>query len=259
MKEFIEVRTNRTIRTITLNRPEKRNALHAGLVKELHEALLQAGRDTQLRVLVLTGAGEAFCAGADLSYLEEISSNSVSENREDSERLMDMMLALRTHPLPVIARLNGHAIAGGCGLALACDIVVAAESAQLGFPEVRIGFVPAIVGRLLTDRVGIGRARELLIRGNLLSAVEAQAHGMVNHVVSPEQLDDTVYGIAGEIATQTSPQAVAMTRQLLLDIAPRELEDAMRYGADFNALSRATEDFRTGIRAFLEKKRPEWK
>lgn len=259
MHEFIEVTTEGSIRTITLNRPDKRNSLHAGLVRELHGALLDAAGSPELRVIVLTGAGNTFCAGADLSYLEEISSNSVSENHGDSLRLMDMMLALRTHPLPVIARLNGHAIAGGCGLALACDIVVAAEGAQLGFPEVRIGFVPAIVGRLLTERVGIGRARELLIRGNLLSAVEAQAWGMVNHVVSSERLDDTVYGIASEIASKTSPQAVAMTRQLLLDIAPRDLEDALRYGADFNTLSRSTTDFAKGIRSFLEKKPPSWK
>jgi methylglutaconyl-CoA hydratase len=258
MHEFIEVTTEGSIRTITLHRPEKRNSLHAGLVSELHEALQRAGRETQLRALVLTGAGEAFCAGADLAYLEDISRNSVAENHRDSLRLMDMMLALRTHPLPVIARLNGHAIAGGCGLALACDIVVAAEAARLGFPEVRIGFVPAIVGRLLTERVGIGRARELLIRGNLLSAMEAQAWGMVNHVVPPERLDETVYGIAKEIATQTSPQAVSMTRQLLLDIASRDLGDAMRYGAEFNALSRSTADFAKGIRSFLEKKPPSW-
>ncbi|MCZ7557965.1 MAG: enoyl-CoA hydratase-related protein [Bacteroidia bacterium] len=258
MPEFLRILDDGPIRTITLHRPEKRNSLHAGLVYELHEALRSAGSDTQLRALVLTGAGEAFCAGADLAYLEDISRNSVAENHTDSLRLMDMMLALRTHPLPVIARLNGHAIAGGCGLALACDIVVAAEAARLGFPEVRIGFVPAIVGRLLTERVGIGRARELLIRGNLLSAKEAQAWGMVNHVVPPERLDETVYSIAKEIATQTSPQAVSMTRQLLLDIAPRDLGDAMRYGAEFNALSRSTADFAKGIRSFLEKKPPSW-
>ncbi len=259
MHEFIEVTTEGTIRTITLNRPDKRNSLHAGLVRELHEALLDAAASPELRVIILTGAGNTFCAGADLAWLEDISRNSVTENRADSLRLMDMMLALRSSPLPVIARLNGHAIAGGCGLALACDIVVAVEDARLGFPEVRIGFVPAIVARLLTERVGIGRARELMIRGHLLTAAEARDYGMVNHVVPAEKLDEMVMGIAREIAEQTSPQAVSMTRQLLLDIASRSLEDAMRYGADFNALSRETEDFRAGIRAFLEKKAPEWR
>ncbi len=258
MHEFIQVTTNGAIRTITLNRPEKRNSLHAGLARELHAALHDVAHEPELRVIVLTGAGTTFCAGADLAWLEDINKNSVTENREDSLRFMDMMLALRSSTLPVIARLNGHAIAGGCGLALACDIVVAVEDARLGFPEVRIGFVPAIVARLLTERVGIGRARELLIRGHLLTAAEARDYGMVNHVVSAERLDETVNSIAKEIAEQTSPQAVAMTRRLLLDIASRDLEDAMRYGADFNALSRETPDFRTGIRSFLEKKPPKW-
>jgi methylglutaconyl-CoA hydratase len=258
MHEFIHAQTTGAVHRIALNRPDKRNSLHAGMVRELHEAVHDASCNPDLRVIVLTGEGSAFCAGADLAWLEQINRNSTLENRDDSQRLMELLLTLRTCSLPIIARVNGHAIAGGCGLALACDIVLAADHALFGFPEVRIGFVPAIVATLLTERVGPGRTRELLIRGNLLTAQQAWQTGMINHVTPAEKLDELTDSIATEIATETSPQAVAMTRRLLLDIAHRDLEDAMRFGADSNALSRETDDFRSGINAFLRKTGIQW-
>jgi len=258
MNNFIDIATDGTIRTLTLNRPEKRNALHPDLVGELQDALEQAASDRHVRVLILTGAGSVFCAGADLSYLEQINMNSLLENRDDSTRLMEMFATLCRSPLPVIARVNGHAIAGGCGLALACDIIVASEKARLGFTEVRIGFVPAIVMRLLVQRVGMGRARELLLRGNLLSAVQAHRIGMIDHVQSENELDNAVHELANDIAVNTSQSAVAMTKKLLMNIESLGMNEAMRFGADMNALSRETDDFRKGIASFLDKSPLDW-
>lgn len=258
MPNYIDIEDHHRIRTIALNRPDKRNALNAEVVAELQQAFDAAEADGNVRVIVLTGRGAVFCAGADLAYLRDISENSVLENVEDSRALMRLMHAIRMSTKPTIARVNGHAIAGGCGLALTCDIVVAVEDAKLGFTEVRIGFVPAIVMKLLMERCGMGTARELLIRGNLVDATRAKELGMVSHVVSAERLDDTVRHIAQEIATETSPQAVAMTKQLMHAVANRDVTDAMSLAAWQNAISRATPDFRKGIASFLDKSKPNW-
>ncbi len=258
MAAFVDIQRDGAIATVAINRPEKRNALNAEVVHQLHDAFLALEADDTVRVIVLTGYGSAFCAGADLAYLESINDNSVLENAADSRSLMRMMHAIRTCSKPTISRLNGHAIAGGCGLALTCDILVAVEDAKLGFTEVRIGFVAAIVMKLLMERVGTGRARELLIRGNLIDAQQALDYGMVNHVVSEERLDETVTMIAREIASSTSPEAVAMTKQLMLDVAARSLDDAMDFATWQNAVSRATGDFRKGIGSFLRKEKPRW-
>lgn len=258
MPAFIEIDDNAAIRTITINRPDKRNALNAEVVAELQEAFDAAERDPSVRVIVLTGRGGVFCAGADLAYLQRINNNSVLENAEDSRRLMRLMYAIRMSTKATIARVNGHAIAGGCGLALTCDIVFAVEDAKFGFTEVRIGFVPAIVMKLLMERCGMGTARELLIRGNLVDAALAKEYGMVNHIVSAERLDDAVMHVAREIATETSPQAVAMTKQLMRDVASRDMADAMSLASWQNAISRATPDFRTGVESFLNKTKLNW-
>jgi methylglutaconyl-CoA hydratase len=171
---------------------------------------------------------------------------------------MRLLHTIRTSRTPTIARVNGHAIAGGCGLALTCDILVAVEDAKFGFTEVRIGFVPAVVMTLLIERTGMGRARELLIRGNLIDAQQAQEYGMINHVVSAERLDETVAMISHELASAVSPQAVAMTKQLMLDVASRDLSAAMEFASWQNVISRETEDFGNGIARFLKKEKPSW-
>lgn len=258
MPTFIDIEDHDRIRTIAINRPDKRNSLNAEIVAELQEAFNAAETDANVRVIVLTGRGGVFCAGADLAYLRRISANSALENAEDSRRLMRLIHAMRTSTKATIARVNGHAIAGGCGLALTCDIVIAAEDAKFGFTEVRIGFIAAIVMKLLMERCGMGVARELLIRGNLVDSAQAREYGMVNHVVSAERLDEFVMHIAREIATETSPQAVAMTKQLMRDVSSRDIADAMSLAAWQNAISRATPDFRKGIQSFLDKTKPDW-
>lgn len=258
MPQYIAVRQYDDICTITIDRPDKRNALNGDVVTELQQAFLAAEVDDSVRVIVLTGSGEVFCAGADLAWLRRISENSVLENAEDSRHLMRLLHTIHSCDKPTIARVNGHAIAGGCGLALTCDIVIAVEDAKFGFTEVRIGFVPAIVMKLLVERCGMGIARELLIRGHLIDAGTALEYHMINHIVSAERFDETVTLIAREIAELTSPQAVGMTKRLLREIASLDMIEAMDHAAWQNAISRATSDFRLGTESFLEKKKPLW-
>ncbi len=258
MNEYVQVMKEGHIGRVTIARADKRNALNAEVVGALKAAFDALDADMDVRVIILTGEGSVFCAGADLAYLQMINANNVMENAQDSEALMQLMYGIRSSRTPTIARINGPAIAGGFGLALTCDILVASEQARFGFTEVRIGFVPAIVMKLAMERAGNGRARELLLRGHLIDAQEALRYGLLNHVVDPEQLDDTVQGIADEFATRTSPQAVAMTKQLMLDVASRDLYDAMLAASRQNAISRETEDFKEGIASFLEKRKPEW-
>lgn len=258
MDQFVETQANEGIATITLSRAEKRNSLNSVMVEQLHAAIEAAEADPGVRVVVLTGAGSAFCAGADLAYLEEINANSPMENLADSDTLMRMMRAYRLCSKPTIARLNGHAIAGGCGLALTCDIIVASDEARLGFTETRIGFVPAIVMTMLMGRVGPGRARELLMRGNLLPAIEAERIGMINYAVRPELLDSAVAEIAGDLAHRCSQESLRLTKRLMDEILPLDVSEAMERGVLFNAISRTTDDFRAGINSFLNKETPRW-
>jgi methylglutaconyl-CoA hydratase len=258
MDEHIIVAQLNHVMLILLNRPEKRNALNADLVRELHGALRSAAGDDSVRVVVLGAEGPAFCAGADLEYLMQIGTNTPLENVADSLNLMEMLYLLRTFPKPTIAKVQGPALAGGCGLALACDIVVANDAAQFGFTEVRIGFVPAIVMKLLVERVGAGAARELLLRGNILTADMAMDLGMVNYVVAIEELENAVERLATEIATRTSPEAVRLTKRLFDEIESMDLREAMTHAAGFNAIARTTDAFRRGVGSFLNKEKLSW-
>jgi methylglutaconyl-CoA hydratase len=258
MEQYVETQVTDSIAMIRLSRPEKRNALGPVMVAQLHEALLSAERDPTVRVIVLTGAGSAFCAGADLAYLEQINANSPLENEADSRSLMYMMRDFRYCAKPTVARLNGHAIAGGCGLALTCDIIVASDEARLGFTETRIGFVPAIVMKLLMDRVGPGRARELLLRGHLLPAIEAERIGMINHAVRPEQLDALTAEITSDLAQRCSPESLRLTKRLIDEVMPLDPREAMERGVIYNTISRTTPDFKKGINSFLGKETPRW-
>lgn len=258
MDENIIVAQINHVMLILLNRPEKRNALNAEVVEELYAALRSAVDDDSVRVVVLGAEGPAFCAGADLEYLMQISTNSPLENAADSLNLMEMLYLLRTFPKPTIAKVQGPALAGGCGLALACDIVVASEAAQFGFTEVRIGFVPAIVMKLLVERVGSGAARELLLRGNIVTADTAMEMGMANYVVGNDELEQAVERLAMELSTKTSPEAVRLTKRLFDDIESMDLRESMLHAAGFNAIARTTDAFRRGVSSFLNKEKLTW-
>lgn len=247
------------VATLTLDRPAKRNALNRSLVDALRDALADLAADDAIRVLVLTGAGDVFSAGADLAALRALQDATPLENRDDSAELAALFADIYRHPKPVIAKVNGHAIAGGCGLAAVCDWAVAAAPAKLGFTEVRIGFVPAIVSVFVTRKLGEAAARDLLLRGRLIAAPEAAKQGLITRAVPPEALDDTVDEIAREIARETSASAVQLTKQLLADVQGMGGQEALDHAVTVNAFARGTADCRAGIAAFLDKEDPPWR
>ena len=247
------------VAAITLHRPEKRNALSRGLVAHLKAALEDAAADERVRVIVLTGAGTAFSAGADLAMLRRLQEADVEDNLQDSQQLAGLFEQVYTHPKPIIAKVNGAAIGGGCGLAAACDFSIARVDARLGFTEVRLGFVPAIVMIFVRRKLGETRARDLLLRGKLVTAEEAAEMGLVSHAVPAEALEETVDELARELASETSGTAVALTKRMMANLPGMGLREALSYAAEMNALARGTADCRAGIDAFLNKQDPPWK
>ncbi len=238
--------------TLTLNRAEKRNALNAAIVDGLAIGIAQAELDAEVRVLVIRGAGKDFCAGADLDELLASADNSLEENERNAPALGELFLALRGLPKPTVAVVQGRALAGGAGLATACDLVLASESARFGYPEIERGFVPAMVMTMLKRAVGEKRAFDLVATGRLLSAQEAEQCGLVSRVVPEEGFDGAVAAIVAALAGR-SVTALALTKQLFTELDGRSFQDGILLGARVNALSRATEDFKRAIAAFLAK------
>jgi len=242
------------IARIVLNRPEKRNALNAAVIAGIKEALARSAADTDVRVVTLSGAGADFCSGADLAELSKIAANGPLENIADARSLGELYLAIRRHRCPVVAAVRGRALAGGCGLATACDLVPAAESAEFGYPEVNIGFVPAMVMALLRRQVSEKRAFELLALGNVVSAREALALGMINAVFPDASFENDVESWVNRLA-QKPAGAVAMTKALLYQGDNLSFEAAIEAGIHTNALARTTEECRRGVERFLARKR----
>ncbi len=257
MYTTLETSLQKGILRVTLNRPEKRNALSPQMIDELTAVLAAAGEDARCGVVVLTGAGSAFCAGLDLDHLESLENRSAAEHREDSERIAGLFRALYDCQRPTIAAVNGAAIAGGCGIATLCDFTLAAPRARFGYTEVRIGFIPAIVSTFLLAQVGEKQARDLLLTGRIFEAPEAHAMGLVNRVVEAEDLAGAAERLAVELL-ENSPEALAATKRLLSANAGAALDAEMETAIQANAEARLTEDFREGIRAFLEKRAPKW-
>lgn len=237
---------------ITLNRPEKRNALNDALVAGLKKALDQANENDAVRVAVITGAGEDFCSGADLAALQKISAASVAENVDDARSLMELFLLIRHVRVPVLAAVRGRALAGGCGLASACDIVLASANARFGYPEVKIGFVPAMVMAILRRNISEKRAFELITRGAEISAVDAKQFGLVNQVFDDGNFEAEVSAYARGFE-QMSTSAVALTKALLYQIDGMAFGDALETGVDANVIARMTEDCQKGIAQFMKK------
>jgi methylglutaconyl-CoA hydratase len=240
------------ILTLTLDRPEKRNALSSALIEELRAAVARAENDSAVRVVVLKGAGKDFCAGADLEELLASADQDPAENEQSALKLGHLFVALRQLPKPVVAVVQGRALAGGCGLATACDFVLAADDAQFGYPEIQRGFVPAMVMAMLVRQVGEKRALDLTGTGRLLSATEALALGLVTRVVDSGDLGPRTSELAAQLAG-VSLTAYALTKQLCYAQDGLPFEDAIKLGARINAMSRATPDFRKAIAAFLKK------
>jgi len=242
-----------SVARITLNRPEKRNALNDVLVGGIKEGLRNAGSVDEVRSVVITGAGPDFCSGADLDALRKISEASVSENVDDARSLMDLFELIRQVPVPVVAAVRGRALAGGCGLASACDVVLAASSARFGYPEVKIGFVPAMVMAFLKRNVSEKRAFELLTRGAEISAEEARHFGFVNQVFNDATFDDEVNAYV-DVFKKVSKSAVALTKTLLYQTDGMTFSAALETGVDVNVIARMTEDCRQGIARYTKKR-----
>lgn len=244
------------VRTIMLNRPERRNAMTTEMQMELISALEETA-SSDCRVLVMAGAGEAFCSGLDLSALQAMEDANAAQYRTDAERIARLFLALYEMPIPTIAAVDGAAIAGGAGLAIICDFTLATPAAKLGFTEVRIGFVPALVSAFLALQVADKKRRDLLLTGRIIDAEEAYRLGLVNEVVARKQLTARVRALA-DVLIANSPQSLKATKLLLAQQNKAWLDAAIAQALEANALSRETADFHEGSRAFLEKRKPVW-
>jgi len=248
-------RNHGRVRLLTLNDPERRNPLSDALNAALLEELDTAEREQTVRALVITGAGKAFSAGADLDFLRRVRSQSAEENLAHSQRLRDLFWRVYTFPKPVIAAVNGPAVAGGAGLAAACDLVVMDEEARIGYSEVKIGFVAALVGVLLVRAVGEKHARELLLSGELVDAQTAYRMGLANRVAAAGESVARALDWAERLA-ENSPASLALTKELLASFYGMGLEEALRYAASAGAWIRQSEDLREGLEAFFEKRKP---
>jgi methylglutaconyl-CoA hydratase len=255
---FVTYHTENRIGYITLNRPEKRNALSHELVSELKACFAKAEQDELAKIIVLKANGEAFCAGADLGYLQKLQSFSFEENVADSNHLKELLLQIYLLKKVVIAQVQGHALAGGCGLATICDFVFAAPEAKFGYTEVKIGFIPALVSVFLIKKIGEQKAKHLLLSGELVQGQSAVEMGLVNLLVSKNELERSVEAFALKMIHNNSGQSMELTKRLIADVQSMKLETALDHAAHQNAKARATEDCKKGIAAFLNKQELSW-
>lgn len=243
---------------ITITRPEKRNALNAEVISEIKSALNKFIDDKTVKSITIQSVGDIFCSGADLEMLQQISKNSHEENLQDSTRMADLFKLIYTYPKPVIAKVQGHAIAGGCGLATVCDFVVAVPEAEFSYTEVKIGFIPAIVSWFLIRKIGEGHARKLLLTGSSIKADHAEKIGLISHVIEKEKLNSFVSEFREKLAVSTSSSSLALTKSLINEIGGSSIEVGLKKATELNAFTRSTEDCKEGIAAFLEKRKPKF-
>ncbi len=241
---------------ITLNRPDKRNAISYELIDDILRAL-QEVEQSPAQILILTGAGKAFCSGMDLDNLRTITGRTEADNLADSGTMARLFRSLFEFPKVTIAAVNGPAIAGGCGLATLCDFTLASSEAKFGYTEVRIGFVPAIVSTFLLRQVGEKHARDLLLTGRIIGAEEAFRIGLVNQIVAPEKLLESARELAASLLAN-SPASLLATKRLLKRYAADDLDGQIAAAVQENASIRQTADFREGVSSFLEKRSPRW-
>ena len=249
---MIDYRVESGIARITLNRPEKRNALNSELIAALKDALSQSEREASVRVVLLSGAGADFCSGADLAGLDRTAEAGVLDHMEAARAMADAFVQMRHHPRPIVAAVRGRALAGGCGLATACDLILAEESAQFGYPEVKIGFVPAMVMAILRRSISEKRAFELIATGEIISAAQAHAAGLINRVFGDDEFEAGVEDYTHALAAK-SASAVSLSKNLLYHMDGMTFESALEAGIHGNAIARMTEDARRGIERFVKK------
>lgn len=256
--ELVEYTIKDRIAYISLNRPEKRNAFNEQLVNELKLAFAHAEQEKQVKIIVLSGNGKAFSAGADLAYLQSLQKYTYEENLADSNNLKELYQQIYTCSKITIAKIKGHAIAGGAGLATVCDFSYAVPDILMGYTEVKIGFIPAIVMVFLLRKINEGKAKELLLTGKLISSEEALNLGLITHIFSEEEIDEKVHETAIDLAISTSAQSIANTKEMISKVQQISLTDGFNYAAEMNAKGRGNEDCKKGIASFLNKEKISW-
>ena len=254
--QTVQLAYEERVATLTLNRPEKRNAISFELIDDLVRALDEVAKSDAI-VLIVTGAGRAFCSGMDLDNLKGLLGRTPEQNLQDSQTMVHLFRSLYEFPKVTIAAVNGPAIAGGTGLALLCDFTLAVPDAKFGYTEVRIGFVPAIVSAFLLQQVGEKQARDLLLTGRIFGAEEAARMGLINEIVPAETLMVRARELAA-LLMENSASSLRATKQLLTDHARMELAAHVEAAVRENAAIRGTADFRERITSFLEKRKPVW-
>ncbi|MCK9481906.1 MAG: enoyl-CoA hydratase/isomerase family protein [Bacteroidia bacterium] len=257
MSGLIQLEIDNRIARVIMNRPEKRNALNDEMVAELSNAFTSVINNKQVKVVILEGSGTAFCAGADLAYLQKLQKNSFEENHVDSTKLMELFKTILSFPKVVIAKVSGAAIAGGCGLATVCDFCFAEPDSTFAYTEVKIGFVPAIVMVFLSKKIGEGKARDLLLSGRLIHAAEAHEMGLISKVIEKNNLDTYVSDFATKLITKNSADSMRLIKEMMFNM-PSNYTEALEYAALTNAKARATDDCKRGIASFLNKENIEW-
>jgi methylglutaconyl-CoA hydratase len=243
---------------ITINRPEKRNALNAALVADLSSLFDKAEHDNQVKIIILNALGDVFSAGADLDYLKQLQANSFEANLKDSNQLKNLFHKIYTHPKIVIAQVEGHAIAGGCGLATVCDFVFSTPESKFGYTEVKIGFIPAIVSIFCIRKIGESQTKQLLFTGDLITAARAKEINLINFITEKDKIEKEVLDFASKLCVSASTQSLALTKQLITNVQDLPLTEALDYAAQMNAHARSTEDCKKGIDAFLNKNQIKW-
>jgi methylglutaconyl-CoA hydratase len=255
---LVEHQTVNRVAYISLNRPDKRNALNPELVATLKHTFDHVHTDAQVKIIVLKAHGDVFSAGADLAHLKQLQTNSYDENVADSNALKELFYTIYTSPKFVIAQVEGHAIAGGCGLASICDVVFSIPEAKFGYTEVKIGFIPALVACFLVRKLGEASVKELLLSGELIDANTASKYGLINFIVDKSTIALEVKNYAEKMASSTSAQSIALTKALLNKAYNMSLEDSLHEAVQYNANARSSDDCKRGIATFLNKEKLTW-
>ncbi len=255
--ETLEVQREGAVLHVRLNRPEVRNAFNGAVVQELQQVFTDLNDDAQTRVVVLSGNGKSFSAGADLAWMQDQATLPESENQASAAQMAGMFLAIARCKKPVVARIHRHALGGGTGLTAAVDIAICSEDCLFGLTEVKLGIVPAVIGPFVMQKIGEGRARTLFLTGERFDGKEAERIGLVYKAVPEAQLDAAVQAAVEQLLS-SGPAAVASAKELIRKVAPLSLEDAIPVTSRWIAALRATPEAKEGMSAFLEKRQAGW-
>ena len=255
---FVKTIINDRIASIILDRPDKKNALNAEFVIELKQAFLSIQENDQVRAILLKSSGDAFCAGADLEYLQKLQKFSHDENLADSMNLAELFQIIYACPKPVISIVNGPALAGGCGLATVCDFCFATPESSFGYTESRIGFIPAIVMVFLRNKVGETTSKKLLFTGEVFKANKAFDMGLIANVYSADLLEEEVLGFVSNLIKGSSGSSIALIKEMYNSLEGKSLSESIQYACEMNAKARETQDCKSGISGFLNKEKRSW-